>query len=112
MDEEGTEAAAVTSVVMMRCMAMAAEPPSIKLNRWVGGACPGRLMGLSCSLRVSASECARAQQERQWLQCTRYDPTQKLHVLCVCMCRPFLFMLVDDASSTPLFVGTVLDPSK
>jgi hypothetical protein len=35
VDEEGTEAAAVTSVVMMRCMAMAAEPPSIKLNRWV-----------------------------------------------------------------------------
>lgn len=58
VDEEGTEAAAVTSVVMMRCMAVMAEPPSIKLD------------------------------------------------------RPFLFMLVDDASSTPLFVGSVLDPSK
>ena len=26
--------------------------------------------------------------------------------------RPFLFMLVEDSTSTPLFVGTVLDPSK
>lgn len=25
--------------------------------------------------------------------------------------RPFLFMVVDDATRTPLFVGTVLDPS-
>lgn len=80
----------------------------------------GRLMRLSCSLHVSASECTRAQQERQLLQCiavcddTRWYLTKKPPVLCVYvrMCRPFLFMLVDDASSTPLFVGTVLDPSK
>lgn len=34
VDEEGTEAAAVTSVVMMRCAAVIAEPPKIKLDRW------------------------------------------------------------------------------
>lgn len=35
-----------------------------------------------------------------------------LHALmCHHPCRPFLFMLVDDATSTPLFVGIVLDPS-
>lgn len=33
VDEEGTEAAAVTSVVMMRSMCVMAEPPSIKLDR-------------------------------------------------------------------------------
>jgi serine protease inhibitor len=27
-------------------------------------------------------------------------------------CRPFLFMLMHDATSTPLFVGTVNDPSE
>ena len=37
VDEEGTEAAAVTSVVMMRCLAVAAEPPKIKLDRWEPG---------------------------------------------------------------------------
>ncbi|KAF6258701.1 serine protease inhibitor-domain-containing protein [Scenedesmus sp. NREL 46B-D3] len=57
-DEEGTEAAAVTAVVMLRATAVMAATPLI-----------------------------------------RFD-------------RPFLFMLVDDASSTPLFVGTVSDPSK
>ncbi|WIA34199.1 hypothetical protein OEZ86_012556 [Tetradesmus obliquus] len=58
VDEEGTEAAAVTAVIMMRATAVMAATPLI-----------------------------------------RFD-------------RPFLFMLVDDASSTPLFVGTVSDPSK
>ncbi|WIA14035.1 hypothetical protein OEZ85_002593 [Tetradesmus obliquus] len=57
VDEEGTEAAAVTAVIMMRATAVMAATPLI-----------------------------------------RFD-------------RPFLFMLVDDASSTPLFVGTVSDPS-
>jgi serine protease inhibitor len=41
--------------------------------------------------------------------------TYSLLLMCtaaVLHCRPFLFMLVDDATSTPLFVGTVLDPSK
>jgi serine protease inhibitor len=33
VDEAGTEAAAVTSVVMMRCMAVMAEPPKIVLDR-------------------------------------------------------------------------------
>lgn len=59
VDEAGTEAAAVTSVVMMRC-GLAVGPPPVVI---------------------------------------KFD-------------RPFLFMLVDDASSTPLFVGTVRDPSK
>eukprot|EP00882_Tetradesmus_deserticola_P009086 GHRQ01009586.1.p1 GENE.GHRQ01009586.1~~GHRQ01009586.1.p1 ORF type:complete len:499 (+),score=186.84 GHRQ01009586.1:120-1616(+) len=58
VDEQGTEAAAVTAVVMLRATAAMAATPLI-----------------------------------------RFD-------------RPFLFMLVDDASSTPLFVGTVSDPSK
>eukprot|EP00878_Enallax_costatus_P014187 GHUV01014839.1.p1 GENE.GHUV01014839.1~~GHUV01014839.1.p1 ORF type:complete len:494 (+),score=97.36 GHUV01014839.1:67-1548(+) len=58
VDEEGTEAAAVTAVVMLRSAAVMAPPDRIT-----------------------------------------YD-------------RPFLFMLLDDSTSTPLFVGTVLDPSK
>lgn len=59
VDEQGTEAAAVTSVVMLRCGLVRPQPPEV----------------------------------------IRFD-------------RPFLFMLVDVVSSTPLFVGTVNDPSK
>lgn len=58
VDEEGTEAAAVTSVVMMRCAAIIAEPVVV-----------------------------------------RFD-------------RPFLFLLVDNASQAVLFLGYVKDPSK
>ncbi len=59
VDEAGTEAAAVTSVVMLRCSLPVGPPPVL----------------------------------------IKFD-------------RPFLFMLVDDASGAPLFMGTVQDPSK
>lgn len=57
VDEEGTEAAAVTAVTMMRCAAVMTQPTVVRLD------------------------------------------------------RPFMFMLADTATSTPLFVGVVTDPS-
>lgn len=57
VDEEGTEAAAVTAVTMMRCAAVML-PPTV-----------------------------------------------------VCFDRPFAFLLVDDATGTPLFVGVVTNPA-
>ena len=57
VDEEGTEAAAVTAVVMLRSLTAVREPVSI------------------------------------------------------CFDRPFVFLLVDEASGAPLFVGSVHDPS-
>lgn len=57
VDEEGTEAAAVTAVVMLRSLAAVREPVRL-----------------------------------------RFD-------------RPFLFLLIDEASGSPLFAGSVHDPS-
>jgi serpin B len=57
VDEEGTEAAAVTAVVMLRCAMVPAPPPQVVFD------------------------------------------------------RPFLFVIVDDATSTPLFVGLVMNPA-
>lgn len=59
VDEEGTEAAAVTAVVMMRtAMPMVEEDPPVR----------------------------------------------------VVLDRPFLFGVIDDATGTPMFTGSVVDP--